>query len=265
MLTRKPKKAQRKELVTGYRTWAEVRAAASVGVLPRFIELGGDEEFLAHLWEVSRQWEGLPASVSAAQQEKWIGAHSCAVALRDSLKKIRANDVAPDDEAEFNQAIAWADFLVDWSLRHKKIRPDVGRPSRITYRHFWCLALLPYLALVTKGRYKWPWLASWFSLFEPNGVTEGGLRGWWKSDVLKPAMTYYAHPQIKARRARSDRDPLFEPAFEYLNWREGRHVVWKGWIGRMQKRKRVLPDQERREYLRLIEGELPYLKALGLT
>ncbi len=255
--------ARRKKIVTGYSTWAELRDAAAERVLPRFTELGGNEDFLAHLWEASRHWEGLPVLFLDRHKAKWVAVHGYAVALREAIEGINAEESSFADEVECDEAFAVARKLEKWAWRYKRERPD--RFSRLAYRHYWCLALLPYLELVTKGRCKWPWIADWLSLFEPDGVTEGALRRWWKEYALKPMAEHYGLPENKTTGARSDREPLFEPAFEYLNWREGRRVVWTGWMGKMQKRKIILPDRERREYSRLIARELSFVKDLGWT
>lgn len=238
---------------------------ASGPVLEEFKDLGGDVAFLRHLWEAWPQWAGESAPVSARSHQKWEVVHHRAQSLLQALDEIEENSLAVGDERLHWRALGSAQFVERWARSHKKVLPDVGRRKSHPDRQFWCSALLPYLAWVGGAHRRWKWLADWLSLMEPAGVEPKALKMWWKESVLRPMVKATLRRGVsKGVTGLRSRDPIFESAFEYLSWKDGRKIRWSGGVGRVElARKRKALASEARRYQRFILREMPFFQKLG--
>lgn len=231
-------------LSRGLDSWEQLLLTRGAdGVLADFREnLGGDVEFLKHLW-----CRYVEESKPAISHEQWGRVLTLAEKLYRALHKPALDSLAPDDLGAYFDAIVAVQSVGAFVDRQRKTLPRTGRPIR-AQPYYWCAALLPYFDLKGRRGDRWAWMARWFQLIECSVVGSGSLETWWKSRAVAPMVARCRRTSTPKAGMKTMRIgwPPFEAAFEYIFWRE---LAWD--------------SKEAVSYRSLVLRRMPFLENFG--
>lgn len=235
-------------------------ARALPTLVESFKEMGGDVDFLRHLWKAQRPFKNRLPRVTAQERDKW----SKVIASAQKLSASLASLVDPESIWDDREQVLMCDVVTligDWAHEHKEPVKH-GRPSDgYLHRLYWCAALLPYFEFCGSA-YKWPWLAAWMSLLGEDNTDSETLRQWWKQCVVKSLSA----EQDKARRRGKpwklpeESDPV-RHARAFFRWKMGPKYSWtrQGKMFRLKRLKqRPLDTRLRKRYSQFIKREMPF-------